>query len=407
MRPTDAAGLHRRSQPRPRVLPFRSIHFLSCPGLWVRDLLDPSKWNKSSNYENSNVTAGFLLAFASIKRACAASVAARPEPRHRIIHLPVALDGRALSINVGLPPGYKAGDGKKYPALIVTDGDFVFRTSTQASTLEGAITPLFIISIGTSLEEGEPEHTRRRIYEFSPPGWDRQDQFGQAVEGYCKQFKSPEGRCTGGAAKFLAAITSEMIPLLAAKFPVDTSPARSLRTFGRGVLHLMGDLSAEHAVQQVHHLQSRNGVRPRRDLPPGSRLRQEPQGSSSRHLFRGRRTRSLRSAARRHWERSSAACRIWPACLPAGNTGTENDDRVPPRDGTRGRDGNFGGARAAHALREVALLLYDVLCPRPAPFRGAGIILFRERSRTVQQRYRSEHPSRASGVRLAAAARLP
>jgi predicted alpha/beta superfamily hydrolase len=93
----------------------------------------------------------------------------------------------------------------------------------SASTLAGVITPLFIISIGTSLEEGEAEHFSRRIYEFSPPGWDRQDKFGQAVESYCKQFKSPEGRCTGGSAKFLTMIATEVIPLLAAKYPIDTS----------------------------------------------------------------------------------------------------------------------------------------------------------------------------------------
>jgi len=132
--------------------------------------------------------------------------------------------GVRFSLNVGLPPDYKAGDGRKYPALIVTDGDFVFdNVYAQASTLAGVITPLFIISVGTSLEEGEVEHTRRRIYEFSPPGWDRQDKFGQDVEGFCKRFKSPTDRCTGGSGKFLTAIATEMIPLLAAKFPIDTA----------------------------------------------------------------------------------------------------------------------------------------------------------------------------------------
>jgi predicted alpha/beta superfamily hydrolase len=132
--------------------------------------------------------------------------------------------GVRYSLNVGLPRGYKVGDGKKYPALIVTDGDFVFGNVYEAaSTLADVITPLFIISVGTSLEEGETEHTRRRIYEFSPPGWDRQDKFGQGVEEYCKRFQSAPDRCTGGAEKFLTAITTEMIPQLSAKFPIDTS----------------------------------------------------------------------------------------------------------------------------------------------------------------------------------------
>lgn len=132
--------------------------------------------------------------------------------------------GVRFSLNVGMPRGYKAGDGKKYPALIVTDGDFTFPdVNTAVGSLGGVIPPLFVISIGTALDEGEGEHTKRRIYEFSPPGWDRKDTFGQLVEGLCQTLKTAEDRCTGGAAKFLNAITSEMIPQLAAKFPIDTA----------------------------------------------------------------------------------------------------------------------------------------------------------------------------------------
>ena len=170
------------------------------------------------------LTASFLLAVAS--STTRAQLQSRPVPSRGVQSFTFQSPsmGVRFSINVGLPPDYKPGDGKKYPALIVTDGDFVFdNVYAQASTLEGVITPLFIISVGTSLEEGEVEHTRRRIYEFSPPGWDRQDKFGQDVEGFCKRFKAPEGRCTGGSGKFLTAIATEMIPLLAARFPIDTA----------------------------------------------------------------------------------------------------------------------------------------------------------------------------------------
>ena len=170
------------------------------------------------------VTAYFLLAFASF--SVHAQLRSRPVPNGGVESFTFQSPsmGVRFSLNVGAPQGYKPGDGKKYPALIVTDGDFSFgKVYESASTLAGAITPLFIISVGTALDEGEEEHTRRRIYEFSPPGWDRQDPFGQGVEGFCKRLKAPEGRCTGGAAKFLAAITTEMIPLLAAKFPIDTT----------------------------------------------------------------------------------------------------------------------------------------------------------------------------------------
>jgi predicted alpha/beta superfamily hydrolase len=171
------------------------------------------------------LTTALLLTHVAL-RADAQQLAPRPVPTGDVTAFTFQSPsmGVRFSLNVGMPAGYKAGDGKRYPALIVTDGDFVFPVvNAMAGTLNGAIEPLFIISVGTALDEGEEEHTRRRIYEFSPPGWDRKDPFGQAVEEYCGMFKAPEGRCTGGAAQFLSAITSEMIPQLAARFPIDTA----------------------------------------------------------------------------------------------------------------------------------------------------------------------------------------
>jgi hypothetical protein len=70
--------------------------------------------------------------------------------------------GVRISLNVGMPSGYKPGDGKVYPAPIVTDGDFAFPGVYEAArSLGGAITPLFIVSVGTAMDEGEAEHTRR------------------------------------------------------------------------------------------------------------------------------------------------------------------------------------------------------------------------------------------------------
>jgi len=171
------------------------------------------------------VTTAFLLAL-SATGANGQQLQTRPVPTGDVQSFTFQSPsmGVRFSLNVGIPSGYKPGDGKKYPALIVTDGDFTFPgVNAAAQSLSGAITPLFIISVGTSIDEGEGEHTNRRIYEFSPPGWDRKDPFGQAVENYCRMFKSEDGRCSGGAGKFLAAITSEMVPQPAAQFPIDTA----------------------------------------------------------------------------------------------------------------------------------------------------------------------------------------
>ena len=170
------------------------------------------------------VTAVLLLACSAARAD--AQLQTRPVPNRGVESFTFQSPsmGVRFSLNVGTPSGYKAGDGKKYPALIVTDGDFTFGGIYEAAgALSGVITPLFIISVGTSLEEGEPEHTKRRIYEFSPPGWDRKDTFGELITQYCKTLGTADDRCSGGAGKFLTAIATEMIPALAAKFPIDTA----------------------------------------------------------------------------------------------------------------------------------------------------------------------------------------
>ncbi len=133
--------------------------------------------------------------------------------------------GVKFAVNVGLPVGYKAGDTKKYQALISTDGDWVFGgvyNGARSLMTQQVIDGMFVVSIGTAAEDGEEEWTRRRIYEFSPPDWDLKDTFGAGVAEYCQKFKSAPEKCTGGAGPFLNAIAKELIPLVAARFPIDT-----------------------------------------------------------------------------------------------------------------------------------------------------------------------------------------
>src|SRR5512139_2323167 len=130
--------------------------------------------------------------------------------------------GVRFSVSVGLPPGYKANDGRKYQALIATDGDWAFSSvNTAARSLAGVIESPFVISIGTGADEGEALWTQRRVYEFSPPDWDRKDAFGQLVSKLCADMKTEPARCTGGAPRFLNVIVSELIPLVTARYPID------------------------------------------------------------------------------------------------------------------------------------------------------------------------------------------
>jgi predicted alpha/beta superfamily hydrolase len=137
--------------------------------------------------------------------------------------------------------------------------------NAAAGSLAGAITPLFVISVGTALEEGEEEHTRRRIYEFSPPGWDRKDTFGQLVESVCRTLKSDDGRCTGGAGKFLTAIATEMIPTLAATVPIDTA---QLSLFGPFKNYLISSPAMAYGRGEIFR-QEANYAASHQDLPVG------------------------------------------------------------------------------------------------------------------------------------------
>jgi predicted alpha/beta superfamily hydrolase len=60
------------------------------------------------------------------------------------------------------------------------------------------------------------------VYEFSPE-WDLQDAFGRVVARTCERVHADPGKCVGGAAKFLNAIGTELIPLVAARYPIDTA----------------------------------------------------------------------------------------------------------------------------------------------------------------------------------------
>ena len=139
---------------------------------------------------------------------------------------------RQYDVIVGLPQGYVADPAKRWPLLVVTDGNMAFRLANDAAQIlasQGDIEGLLVVGIGTPVEGGDSAWTRRRIHEFSPPGWPMTDRFGQLVRRLCETNRVPAGDCTGGAPRFLRFIVSEVLPLVQAKYRID--PAR-LGLFG-------------------------------------------------------------------------------------------------------------------------------------------------------------------------------
>jgi predicted alpha/beta superfamily hydrolase len=132
--------------------------------------------------------------------------------------------GESYDISIGLPPGYQANPAKSWPLLVVTDGNHAFPGAFDAATSlasQGDIDGVIVMSVGVPLEDGDSVWTARRVYEFSPPDWDRQDPFGKLVSGLCTANKTPADRCTGGAPRFLDMLVREIIPRAKAKYRID------------------------------------------------------------------------------------------------------------------------------------------------------------------------------------------
>lgn len=169
----------------------------------------------------------YLLALLAIASPIAAQqLEPRPVPTRDVVSFTYRSPsmGVRYGINVGLPPDWRPVGGARYPALIVTDGDHVFPAVYDAARRlmgQQAIGEMLVISIGSELEEGDSSWIRRRFYEFTPSGWDLQDPVGRLIAGVCETYRSPPGRCTGGAPRFLATIVNELLPLIQQRYPVD------------------------------------------------------------------------------------------------------------------------------------------------------------------------------------------
>ena len=132
--------------------------------------------------------------------------------------------GETYDISVGLPAAYAANPDKSWPLLVVTDGNQAFPGAFDAANWlasQGDIDGIIVLSVGVTLEDGDSAWTRRRIYEFSPPNWDRQDAFGKLLTGFCAAYKAAPDKCSGGAPRFLDMIVKEIIPRAKAKYRID------------------------------------------------------------------------------------------------------------------------------------------------------------------------------------------
>ncbi|WP_417457602.1 alpha/beta hydrolase [Kordiimonas sp.] len=130
---------------------------------------------------------------------------------------------RNYDIIVRFPMAYMQDPERKFPTLVMTDGNRFFggvAASLMAVEAE-LIEPMIIVAVGTPFEEGPMAYNVRRVYEFSPKNWDLKDEFGQSVASTCKQAGVDLRDCTGGAPKFLKFLSKELLPGLARGMRLD------------------------------------------------------------------------------------------------------------------------------------------------------------------------------------------
>lgn len=136
-----------------------------------------------------------------------------------------AIMDRQYDISIGYPVEYEANPSKKYPVLIATDGNHMFPIvwgTIDGLMDQGTIESIILVTVGTPFESGDTAWARRRVHEFSPPGWEMKDPFGRAVKaGICDRYRVEQAKCVGGAPDFLRFLSTELLPLLDGKLRMD------------------------------------------------------------------------------------------------------------------------------------------------------------------------------------------
>lgn len=120
-------------------------------------------------------------------------------------------------IVVGLPHTYDANPDKTYPALVILDGNWHFScVNLLARGLLEEVVDIIVIGVDIPIEVDEPNHTKRRVHQFSPDNhWPMTDDFGSHLRALLKERLSPSELlqdCIGGAPHFLKFIKQELLP---------------------------------------------------------------------------------------------------------------------------------------------------------------------------------------------------
>ena len=171
----------------------------------------------------------------------------RPASTDRHDQFEVVADGLGrYTIDISLPAGHDREEAR-YPVVMVVDGNLLFDAAQVAlhgrfMSAGGLLPPSILVGVGYPADEGMASFYARRNYDFHGP-WAMTDPLGLSLHGYFNMMKTAEGKPdmemrAGGYERFMGFLRDELLPSLAARYPIDLKARHAL----------IGDSSGGHFV---------------------------------------------------------------------------------------------------------------------------------------------------------------
>lgn len=129
-------------------------------------------------------------------------------PREQQFDLTSRINGRVYRLMISAPPS--AEPGRVYPVIYVLDGNWYFRSASDAATWgSGSKEPAIVVGVGYPTQDGQ-EVSRSRAFDMSISSTSGMEGRGR-----------PAGRYGGGGDSFLRVLEEEMKPFVATRYPID------------------------------------------------------------------------------------------------------------------------------------------------------------------------------------------
>jgi predicted alpha/beta superfamily hydrolase len=171
----------------------------------------------------------------------------KPASTRRHDQFEVVADGLGrYIIDVSLPLGHDKVDAR-FPVILAVDGNLLFDMAQVVlhggfATVSSMLPPSIVVGVGYPADEGRASFYARRNYDFHGP-WAMTDSLGQRLHSIFNMLKAADGPAdiemrAGGYERFMGFLRDELLPSLAARYPIDL----------KGRHTVIGDSSGGHFV---------------------------------------------------------------------------------------------------------------------------------------------------------------